>query len=184
MSQSSWEHFCVVSGGSEFKSLSWLEISHVFLSLAGKIPGIVRQMGRLPLAPFLILSNSLFTNHSLINFFITYWIYKKLHFLFFSASTQQHRKHTFRHYTLTSVPKLLNCVLYEFVYCNISQMHLTFHSQYIRYFVMINIILVNILKLEWKFYIKWMSRDVYKGVYNKVNQYKKVKQWNDISLKS
>jgi hypothetical protein len=29
-----------------------------------------------------------------------------------------------------------------------------------------------------------MSRDVYKGVYNKVNQYKKVKQWNDKILKS
>jgi hypothetical protein len=29
-----------------------------------------------------------------------------------------------------------------------------------------------------------MSRDVYKGVYSKVNQYKNVKQWNDKSLKS
>jgi hypothetical protein len=29
-----------------------------------------------------------------------------------------------------------------------------------------------------------MSRDVYKGVHNKVNQYKMVKQLNDKSLKS
>jgi hypothetical protein len=29
-----------------------------------------------------------------------------------------------------------------------------------------------------------MSRVVYKGVYDKVNKYKKVKQWNDKSLKS
>jgi hypothetical protein len=29
-----------------------------------------------------------------------------------------------------------------------------------------------------------MSRNVYWGVYNKVNQYKKAKQWNDKSLKS
>jgi hypothetical protein len=29
-----------------------------------------------------------------------------------------------------------------------------------------------------------MSIDVYKGDYNKVTQYKKVKQWNDKSLKS
>jgi hypothetical protein len=43
-----------------------------FLSLPGQVPGIVLQMGRLPLSSFLTLSNSLFTS----NFFITYWTYK------------------------------------------------------------------------------------------------------------
>jgi hypothetical protein len=41
-------------------------------------------------------------------------------------------------------------------------------------FVRINIITVNVLKLEYKFCIKWVPRDVHKSVYKKINNIKAI----------
>jgi hypothetical protein len=42
--------------------------------------------------------------------------------------------------------------------------------------ILIVVVLRRIIRESIKMYIKWMSRDLYKGVYNKVNNYEKVKQ--------